>query len=160
MAAALAPASTVAVAKYGGPQDPAPPAFSVETDGAAVRAILRRIDADVTDASIYVEDVVHMAPGSRAITSRAELRRLLLEEAKGGRSDMVHEVLTLHSYPDMVMTRGRVTGTWYPAGGGAPVPFETNNMITFRRAKDGSLKVWQVIFNRVDLARYDRTKRP
>jgi len=130
------------------------PTFSVESDGGKVREILKRIDADVTDSSIYVDDVVHMAPGSRAITNRAELRRFLVGEAKHGRSDMAHEVLTITSYPDLVLTRGRVTGTWHPADGGAPVPFETNNMITFRRVKDGSLRVWQVIFNRVDLARY------
>ena len=134
-----------------------PPAsgFSVEDDTRMVRAILARIDADVTDTDIYAEDVVHMAQGSRAITSRAELRRVLLEEANHGRSTMTHELVTLHSTPDFVLTRGRVTGSWRPAAGGAPMPFETNNMITFRRAPDGSLKVWQVIFNRVDLARYE-----
>jgi hypothetical protein len=67
---------------------------------------------------------------------------------------MTHEIVTLHSYPDLVLTTGRVMGVWHPVSGGKPTPFETNNMITFRRAPDGSLKVWQVIFNRVELERY------
>ncbi|MEO6214892.1 MAG: hypothetical protein ABIO86_02585 [Sphingomonas sp.] len=161
--AALAAIAAASAATHDGRQNPAAPVFSAERDGQKVRAILKRIDADVTDTSIYVDDVVHMAQGSRAITNRAQLRRVLLEEATHGRSDMTHEVLTISSYPDIVLTRGRVTGTWHPADGGAPVPFETNNMITFRRAKDGSLKIWQVIFNRVDLARYltsPKTARP
>lgn len=143
----------LAVASPALAQDAAP-AFSVEDDSRKVRAILARIDADVADTGVYAEDVVHMAQGSRAITGRDELRRVLLEEARHGRSEMKHELVTIHSYPDMVLTRGRVTGTWRPADGGAPAPFETNNIIAFRRAKDGSLEVWQVIFNRVDLARY------
>lgn len=150
--ASIAPAQTI---------KPDMPAYSVEDDTQKVRAILARIDADVGDTGIYADDVVHMAQGSRAITSLAELRRVLQEEAKatGGRSRMKHELLTIHSYPDMVLTRGRVTGAWHPADGSAPSPFETNNIITFRREKDGSLKVWQVIFNRVDLSRYPAEQR-
>lgn len=132
------------------------PSYSVENDSRKVRAILKRIDADITDVSIYSDDVVHMAQGSRAIISKAELQKVLNAEVSYGRSDMVHELLTIHSYPDMVLTRGRVKGIWHPANGGKPTPFETNNMITFRRAPDGSLKVWHVIFNRVDLERYGR----
>lgn len=123
--------------------------YSVEDDRRKVEAILKRIDADVTDTSIYSYDVVHMAQGSRPITSKAELQKALTAEASFGRSRMTHQIVTLHSYPDMVLTRGRVKGTWHPANGGAVVPFETNNMITFRRAPDGSLKIWQVIFNRI-----------
>jgi ketosteroid isomerase-like protein len=127
--------------------------YSVESDTRKAKAILKRIDADIADTSIYSDDVVHMAQGSRAISSKAELQKALDAEASYGRSNMRHEIVTLHSYPDMVLTRGRVKGTWHPADGGAPTPFETNNMITFRRAADGSLKVRQVIFNRVELER-------
>ena len=130
--------------------------YSVEVDSRIVKAILKRIDTDITDVSIYSDDVVHMAPGSRAITSKAELHKVLKAEASYGRSDMVHELVTIHSYQDMVLTRGRVKSSWHPANGGKATPFETNNMITFRRAPDGSLKVWHVIFNRVDLERYGR----
>ncbi len=135
-------------------QTPSAFSFSVEEDTRMVRAVLARIDADVTDTDIYVDDVVHMAQGSRAITNRAELRRVLLEEASHGRLIMTHAIDTLHSYPDMVLVRGHVIGSFQPNDGGAPSPFETNNMMTFRRMPDGSLKVWQVIFNRVDLSRY------
>jgi ketosteroid isomerase-like protein len=130
--------------------------YSVEDDRRKVEAILKRIDTDITDVSIYSDDVVHMAQGSRAITSKAELQTVLNAEASYGRSNMVHELVTIHSSHDMVVTRGRVEGTWHPANGGKATPFETNNMITFRRAPDGSLKVWHVIFNRVELERYRR----
>lgn len=130
------------------------PGYSVESDTRKVKAILKVIDRDVTDTSIYVDDVVHMAQGSRAITNKAELRKTLAAEATYGRSQMTHELVTINSYPAMVLTRGRVKGTWHPANGAEPVPFETNNVITFRRLPDGSLRVWQVIFNRVELERY------
>jgi ketosteroid isomerase-like protein len=133
---------------------PAAMTYTVESDTQKVKAILKIIDRDVSDTSIYVDDVVHMAQGSRAITSRAELSKVLAAEASHGRSDMTHELVTINSYPDMVLTRGRVKGNWLPANGGQPSPFETNNMITFRRLPDGSLKVWQVIFNRIELERH------
>jgi ketosteroid isomerase-like protein len=130
-------------------------AYSVEDDTRKVKAILEVIDRDVSDTSIYVDDVVHMAQGSRAITSKAELHKVLAAEATYGRSQMKHELVTINSYPDMVLTQGRVKGEWHPADGAEPTPFETNNVITFRRLPDGSLKVWQVIFNRVELSRYE-----
>ncbi|ADG09217.1 Cif family virulence factor [Caulobacter segnis] len=147
------PASALAVA---GPTRPPATgmAYSVEDDIQKVKAILKKIDADITDTSIYSEDVVHMAQGSRAITSKAALQKVLAAEASHGRSNMTHEIVTLHSYSDLVLTRGRVKGAWHPANGGSPIPFETNNIITFRRAADGSLKVWHVIFNWVELERY------
>ncbi|MFZ0268244.1 YybH family protein [Caulobacter sp.] len=146
------PASALAVAVPTSPPATGM-AYSVEDDTQKVKAILKKIDADITDTSIYSEDVVHMAQGSRAITSKAELQKVLAAEVSHGRSNMTHEIVTLHSYSDMVLTRGRVKGTWHPANGGSPIPFETNNIITFRRTADGSLKVWHVIFNRVELER-------
>jgi ketosteroid isomerase-like protein len=146
---ALAAAATLASAC-----PPVAASYDVEEDARKVRAVLSVIDRDVTDTSIYVDDVVHMGQDSRPITNREALTRALAAEATHGRAEMKHELVSIHSYPDMVLTRGRVTGSWRPAAGGAGVPFETNNMITFRRMPDGSLKVWHVIFNRVDLSRY------
>lgn len=81
-------------------------ATAVERDLQKVEAILKRIDAEITDTSIYSDDVVHMAQGSRPITSRAELQKALAAQASYGRSKMTHEVITLHYYADMVLTRG------------------------------------------------------
>ena len=125
--------------------------FSVEEDTKIVKSILKKIDADATDTSIYSDDIVHMAQGSRPITNKAQLYTILKAEASYGRTEMTHEILDLKSYPDMVFTRGRAKGTYYPNDGGRSSAFETNNIITFNRTKNGSLKVSQVIFNRIDL---------
>ena len=149
--------SFIAIAVFGC-QNASSPAFSVDDDTKKVKAILKTID-DTTlnmDAkmSIYSDDVVHMAQGSRAITNKADLRKVLESEASGGKTLMTHELVTLHSYPDMVLTRGGVKGNYHPNGGGKAIPFETNNILTFKRNSDGTLKVWQVIFNRVNLENY------
>src|SRR5690606_6047872 len=136
------------------------PNFTVEEDTKMVKAILKKIDADISDTSIYADDVVHMAQGSRPITNKAELTRVLKAELSYGHSEMTHEIVTLQSYNDMVLTQGRVKGTYYPNNGENAVPFETNNIITFKRMKDGTLKVWQVIFNRVNLENVEKPKNP
>ena len=133
---------------------PEAPGFSLEEDTKKVKAILKRIDTHIGDTSIYAADVVHMAQGSRAITNKAQLYKVLAAEAAYGHSDMTHELVTIHAYQEMVLTRGRVKGSWHAGDGRKSFPFETNNIITFRRMKDGSLKVWQVIFNRVELEKY------
>ncbi len=141
-------------------KNPWTPNFSVEEDTKMAKVILRKIDADISDTSIYADDVVHMAQGSRAITNKAELSKVLIAEVSYGRSEMTHEIVTLQSYHDMVLTRGRVKGTYHPNNGGKDIPFETNNIITFKRMKDGTLKVWQVIFNRINLENADKPKNP
>ncbi|HEY5824987.1 MAG TPA: hypothetical protein VIT44_11505 [Cyclobacteriaceae bacterium] len=134
--------------------------FSREEDAKKVKAILQKIDRDVSDTSIYTDDVVHMAQGSRAITNKAELAKVLQAEATYGKLMMTHELITINSYHDLILTRGRVKGTFHPANGGTAASFETNNVITFRRTKDGPLKIWQVIFNRIDLERFPEAKNP
>jgi ketosteroid isomerase-like protein len=132
-------------------------AYSTEADTQKVKRIFQVLDnlADNLDStmSVFSDDVVHMGQGNRAVTDKTELRSLLERETSYGDTRMVHELISIHSYPDMVLTRGRVKGTWTPPQG-EPVPFETNNIITFRRLKDGSLKIWHVIFNRVALENY------
>jgi ketosteroid isomerase-like protein len=136
------------------------PAFSVEEDTRKVKAILKIIDQDISEVSVYADDVVHMAQGSRAVTNKAELAKILRAEAAGGKTMMTHELITVNSYSDLVLTRGRATGTYYPGGGGAAIPFETNNMITFKRMEDGTLKIWQVIFNRINLESISKALNP
>ncbi|MEO6730797.1 MAG: hypothetical protein ABIN01_06245 [Ferruginibacter sp.] len=134
--------------------------FTVEEDTKMVRVLLKKIDADISDTSIYADDVVHMAQGSRAITNKAELSKVLKAELSYGHSEMAHEIVTLQSYHDMVLTRGRVKGTYHPNNGGKDIPFETNNIIIFKRMKDRTLKVGQVIFNRVNLETLEKPKTP
>ncbi len=137
-----------------------PDYVSIEEDTRKVKAILKLIDKDVTDTSVYADNVVHMAQGSRAITNKIQLAQVLQAEAGFGKLMMTHELITLNSYPDLVLTRGRVKGTFHPFNGDAITPFETNNIITFQRMKDGSLKIWQVIFNRIDLNQYPESQNP
>lgn len=135
------------------------PVFSIEKDTEMVKDILKNIDnydLDMdTKMSVYDDEVVHMAQGSRAITNKADLRKVLEAEAGYGKTVMTHELITLHSYHNMVLTRGRVKGSWHDPDGITIYPFETNNIITFKRKDDGTLKVWQVIFNRVALENYE-----
>jgi ketosteroid isomerase-like protein len=134
------------------------PTFSLEDDTKKVKAILKNIDdykLDMnTKMSVYDDEVVHMAQGSRAITNKEDLRKVLEADSTYGHSEMTHELISIHSYQDMVLTRGRVAGKWYSAEGNQVFPFETNNIITFKRKEDGALSVWQVIFNRVALENY------
>lgn len=144
---------------YSQKKSPTPP-FSVERDTKMVKAILKIIDGDIADTSIYADDVVHMAQGSRPITNKADLYKVLAAEASYGRSVMTHEIITLQSYSDVVLTRGRVTGTYHSNSGGASVPFETNNAMIFKRQKNGSLKLGQIIFNRVNLDDVEKELNP
>jgi ketosteroid isomerase-like protein len=149
----------LAVITFGCRKTPDTTHFSIEEDTKMVKAILKNIDDYTLDLdtkmSVYSEDVVHMAQGSRAITNKVDLRKVLEAEYSYGHSVMTHEIVTLHAYHDMVLTRGKVTGSYHPGDGSTPIPFETNNIITFRRMADGTLKVWQVIFNRVSLEKYN-----
>lgn len=128
--------------------------FSSEADRHMVEEILRLFDDPETPIDrlleVHVEDLVQMPQGAGAITNKVDLRESWEEERKAGHSRMRHEAITIHSYSDMVLTRGRVTGHWTPISGEVSFPFETNNIITFRRMPDGQLKVWQVIFNRIE----------
>mgnify|MGYP001800101630 CR=1 FL=1 len=120
--------------------------YTVQSDQAAVQAILSVLDDNDTrldeKLEVWVDDLVHMAPGYPANTDKEALRHHLEEQQTYGYSDM-----ELDSYPDLVLMRGRVIGTFYPASQDAPVPFRTNNLFVFRRLEDTSLKIWKVIFN-------------
>lgn len=129
------------------------PIYSVEDDSKKAKVILQVIDDNSlnmdTKMSIYDDSIVHMGQGNAAITGKAALRRLLETEALYGHSDTKHELVSIQSYDDIVLTRGRVKGIYFSNNGGAASPFETNNIIVFNRKKDGTLKVAQVIFNRL-----------
>ena len=133
------------------------PENSLEKDTQNLKRIFRvldRLGANMDSTmDLFSDDLVHIAQGSRAITNKTDLRKILERESSYGETKMVHELISIHSYPDMVLTRGSAKGTWTAPGGDA-VRFETNNIITFHREKDGSLKIWQVIFNRVNLENY------
>ena len=129
-------------------------AFSEAKDKEMVVAILQNLDSHTLDLdtklSVYSEDVIHMGQGGRPITNLEGLRKMLEEERKWGHSEMKHEAYEIHSFEDHIIVRGGVKGTWYSNDGNTSVPFETNNLITLKRTPIGELKIWHVIFNRIE----------
>jgi len=129
-------------------------AFSAEKDKEMVLSVLENLDDHTLDMdtkmSVYSEDVVHMAQGSAPITTLSDLRNQFIEEAKWGHSEMKHEAYEIHSYADHVIVRGGVTGVWHSKDGKTQMPFKTNNLITLKREQNGTLKIWHVIFNRIE----------
>ncbi|MEO5564752.1 MAG: hypothetical protein ABIR18_15000 [Chitinophagaceae bacterium] len=139
-------------------------AISFKDDTTKVRKIFKNIDDHTLDwdtkMSVYADNVIHMAQGSRAVTGKDSLRKVLETEARYGHSVMTHYIIDLLSYDYIVVVRGRVTGNYYSNNGGAAIPFETNNLFIFDRTKDGTLKVSKVIFNRIDLDSEQKNKNP
>ena len=114
----------------------------------AILSVLDRHEAPISEKmDVWADDLVHLAPGQEAITSKAALQAYLEEQATYGRSEMTHEIIDLHSYDEIVLMRGQVNGTFYPTGAGRPAQFRTKNLFVFKRQADGSLKIWQVIYN-------------
>lgn len=128
--------------------------YSEELDKKMVLAILENLDSNTLDPdaklSVYSEEIIHMGQGNHAITNLDDLRTMLIEERKWGHSEMKHEVYEIHSYEDHVIVRGGVKGTWFAKDGSNQMPFETNNLMTFKRTDNNNLKIWHVIFNRIE----------
>ncbi len=96
---------------------------------------------------LYVNDIVHMAPNNKAITSKDELSSYLKEQAKYGYSNMTHEAIDYEILDDIVIMRGRVIGTFYPSNGDKPIDFRTKNLFVFKRI-NSELRIWKIIYNR------------
>jgi ketosteroid isomerase-like protein len=92
-------------------------------------------------------DIILMPNGGAAIEGKAAY----LQHVKGfyasGTIQIRHELIEVYSYPEVVIARGRAIGSFTPHGGSTASNFETKNVFIFRRAKNGSLEVWQIIFN-------------
>ena len=120
--------------------------FSVEEDTKDVQKIFKIFDSNPdreTRLGLYVDDVVMMSPGNKTITKKEDLFR----ENLPGQVEMHHEISWIHSYPDIVIVRAVNNGVFHPTDSTDSSLFATNNIIIFRRVEDGSLKMWQVIYN-------------
>ena len=95
---------------------------------------------------VYAENVVHMAPGNKAITSRNELLTYLNQQKEYGYSDMEHTIVEMSNHDDIVIIRGKVEGTFHPNNGGQKIDFLTKNLFVFTRV-NGKLKISRVIYN-------------
>ncbi|MDB4292979.1 hypothetical protein N9954_06175 [Maribacter sp.] len=125
--------------------------LSEKVDREAIASILKVLDDNDASLerklSIWVDDLVHMAPDNMAITTKAALRKYLQEQATYGYSELSHQIVEVFPYQDIVLMRGKVEGIFYPSNKGVPFPFETKNLFVFRRMENTSLKIWKVIFN-------------
>ena len=73
---------------------------------------------------------------------------------------MNHEIVTVQSYAEIVVTRGKVKGIYYPNDSKESFPFETNNLIIFNRLGQGNLRIAQVIFNRINPENIQKKQNP
>ncbi|MEM1137468.1 MAG: hypothetical protein AAGI07_16635, partial [Bacteroidota bacterium] len=122
-----------------------------QNDIASIKSILKVLDDNDANIdiklSVWVDDLIHMAPNNVAITNKADLSNYLQEQNSYGYSDMKHEIIEVSSYDDIVLMQGKVIGTFHPKDNGNQVAFETKNLFVFRRLSDGSLKIWKIIYN-------------
>ena len=127
------------------------PSFSLEQDRKSVQSILQILDdhsiSTEDKMQVWVDDLVHMVPNHPIITDKPTLIQHINGEKQYGFADMKHQITEMHSYKEIVVMHGKVTGTFYPANKGKPSNFSTKNMFVFRRVEDNSLKIWKVIFN-------------
>ncbi|MGY3795756.1 nuclear transport factor 2 family protein [uncultured Aquimarina sp.] len=127
------------------------PEFSLEEDQKSVQEILKILDDHSISTEdkmmVWVDDLIHMAPNHPLISDKPTLVAHIEKEREYGFADMKHEITEMHSYAEVVVMHGRVTGTFYPTNKEKHNAFSTKNMFVFRRMKDNSLKIWKVIFN-------------
>lgn len=125
--------------------------ISKQEDIETIKAILKILDDNEatieTKLSVWVDNLVHMAPNNDIITDKKALAQYLEEQNSYGYSDMTHQIIEVDSYPDMVLMHGQVTGAFYPKNNNSSIDFKTKNLFVFHRLKDNSLKIWKVIFN-------------
>ncbi|WP_299256230.1 hypothetical protein [uncultured Aquimarina sp.] len=120
-------------------------------DQKSVHAILKILDdhsiSTEDKMDVWVDDLVHMAPGHPIITEKTSLIKHINNEKQYGTAEMKHEMIEMHSYDQIVVMHGKVRGVFFSANKDVSDNFETKNIFVFRRMKDNSLKIWKVIFN-------------
>ena len=121
-------------------------------DLARIRAIFAahdRLRAGLEEYMSHVaEDVILMPNGGPLVEGKPAYLQNVKDFYAAGTIQIRHELVEAYSYPEVVIARGRAVGKFTPPGG-TESSFETRNMFVFRRMKDGSLQVWQIIYNNV-----------
>lgn len=92
-------------------------------------------------------DIILMPNGGAVIEGKAAYLQHVKQFYASGTIQIRHELIEVYSYPEVVIARGRAVGSFTPHGGSTPSNFESKNVFIFRRAKNGNLEVWQIIFN-------------
>ena len=124
---------------------------AVATDKEQVIKILADLDnttiAPEKQLENYVSDAVLLAPELFEIRGKKALHEHLSNYANGVDLSMTHSLIELNSFAEVVIAQGKVVGYVRPHGKEEVWPFETKNIIIFRRQSDQSLKIWKVIYN-------------
>ncbi|MEM6337888.1 MAG: nuclear transport factor 2 family protein [Bacteroidota bacterium] len=92
------------------------------------------------------EDVILMPHDHPAVEGKAAYKAHVESSWMAGDTEIRHELIDFDAFDEVVIARGRASGTFQPAGSMEVYPFETKNVFVFKRAA-GGLKVWRVIFN-------------
>lgn len=120
-------------------------------DEEKVKKILQTLDDTTMSTedklSIWSDELTHMAPNNKVITSKGELKKYLEEEEGNGKVSMTHKIIELTSYEEIVIVRGKVTGTFTSRNTNIKTSFKTKNLFVFKREPNSSLKIWKVIYN-------------
>ena len=129
----------------------AAPSREFKNDKATIQSILAAHDKLAPGLEEYMrsvaDDIVLMPNGGKLVEGKAAYRQHVADFYASGSIQIRHEVVEVHSFPDVVIARGRAVGTYAPPGGGATNSFQTRNLFVFRRLENGELRVWQIIFN-------------
>jgi len=126
-------------------------AISFDQDEAMVKAILS--DLDSRDLSTnqqmenYLADAVLLVPDQKEIRGEAALKTHLDEFGSNENIEIKHQIVELDSFNDVVIAQGRVVGLFTADDEENSFPFETKNVILFKRSPSGDLKIWKVIYN-------------
>lgn len=130
---------------------PAQPAFDQASDETQILKIYAAADqqrSDLDSFMQYVADDIQLMPdGAELVEGKQAYRQHVTDSWSAGEAIMQHEALAIHSYPKVVIVRGRAIGTFQPVNDVNIYPFETKNLFVFRRKDGDRLEVWQIIYN-------------
>ena len=120
-------------------------------DKARIQAVFAAHDKLAPGLDEYMrsvaDDILLMPNGGKIVEGKSAYRQHVMDFYASGTIQIRHEIVEVHSFPEVVIARGRAVGTFTPPGGGATNAFETHNLFVFRRLENGELRVWQIIFN-------------
>lgn len=151
----LASSGFAAVAREAGP-DLAADKRAVETIFAVHDQVYEHAAAPGPSLDAYLahvaDDVILMPDDAPALEGKAAYRKVIEDSLPQGRLVLRHELVAIYPFTDVVVARGRATGSFTAPGETTAHPFETKNVFIFRRGPSGQLIVWQIIFNHSPVA--------
>jgi ketosteroid isomerase-like protein len=126
-------------------------AFDNAADTAQVKAILAahdRLQPAIEEYFASVAEDMELLPNrGAAVEGKAAYRRHVEQFYASGDIHIRHEVVAVDSFAEVVIVRGRAVGTFAAPGQKDVNTFQTHNLFVFKRAPDGKLEVWRIIFN-------------